>query len=89
MDEKRRAPRRRVLKAATIVFNDHRSVFNCTVRNLSETGALLKLDNTLSIPGRFSLVLEEHIVPCEVARRGLSELGVAFFAPMRWQALAA
>lgn len=39
--EQRQATRHRTLKGAKIVFNDGHSTISCTVRNLSETGALV------------------------------------------------
>jgi hypothetical protein len=78
MDEKRRSPRRRVLKTGSIVFNGGRSVMSCTLRNISDHGALLKLDNTLSIPSQFVLCFDRVSVHCEVIRRALGDLAVEF-----------
>ncbi|HWA18069.1 MAG TPA: PilZ domain-containing protein [Devosia sp.] len=81
MDEKRASPRRRVLKAGRIVFNDKQSVINCTVRNLSETGALLKVENALSVPSEFTLRFDESSASCRAVRRSLAEIAVAFLSP--------
>jgi hypothetical protein len=38
------------LKAGRIVFNQRRSVLDCTVRNLSSTGACPDVPSTVGIP---------------------------------------
>jgi hypothetical protein len=78
MDEKRRSPRRRVLKSATIVFNHNRSVVSCILRNLSDDGALLKVENSVTIPERFVLRFDGQIVECVSVRRTLTEIAVKF-----------
>ena len=50
-----KAPRRRVLKAGRIIFNDRRSVMDCTVRSFSQEGAGIDILNTRGIPDRFNL----------------------------------
>jgi diguanylate cyclase (GGDEF)-like protein len=50
-----RAPRRRVLKAGRIIFNDRKSVMDCTVRSFSSEGAGIDILNTRGIPDRFQL----------------------------------
>jgi hypothetical protein len=54
MDEHRIAPRRRQFKAGTIEFAG--GGIDCTVRNLSETGAALEVVSPLFIPDRFTLL---------------------------------
>jgi hypothetical protein len=58
MEEKRRSQRRRVLKTGKIVFNGGRSLIDCTVRNISETGALLRVMSPVGIPDQFVLLIE-------------------------------
>jgi hypothetical protein len=56
----RRSERRlRTLKAARIAFNLGRSVFDCTVRNLSPSGALLEVASTVGIPLRFEILMDQ------------------------------
>jgi hypothetical protein len=78
MGERRKSLRRRVLKAAKIVFNNDMSVVDCTVRNLSAEGALLVLPNTVGIPAHFDLVLEGDArrLACDVLWRHEQRLGV-------------
>jgi diguanylate cyclase (GGDEF)-like protein len=47
--------RRRVLKAGRIIFNDRKSVIDCTVRSFSTAGAGIDILNTRGIPDRFQL----------------------------------
>jgi hypothetical protein len=80
MEERRQFPRHRTLKSGKIVVQSGRSVVDCTVRNLSASGALLVIKNLTSVPEKFELVLEttgEHH-PCRVAWRGTDRVGVEF-----------
>ena len=76
-DEHRIAPRRRFLKAGRISFGGG-AAFDCTVRNLSETGAALEVISPVGIPERFTLVIEaDHLhVPCRVIKE--KRIGVRF-----------
>ena len=42
MEEHRRSPRQRVLKSGRIIYGGGSIVVDCTIRNLSETGARLQ-----------------------------------------------
>lgn len=78
-EDNRVAPRRRVLKGGKIVIKDGFSTFSCTVRNLSETGALLKVSSVVGIPDTFKLVMDDGArFDCTVVRRSAAELGVKF-----------
>lgn len=78
VEEKRAEPRRRVLKGARIVVAGQ-STFDCTVRNLSSIGALLKVSSVVGIPDHFDLVLDDgQRFSCAVSRRTATELGVSF-----------
>lgn len=86
-DQNRRiAPRRRVLKGANIVFNDGTYTLPCRVKNISETGAQLEFDRSfiLSVPDAFNLVIELDgtTVPCSVVRRQGDLVGVRFEGPI-------
>ena len=83
MDERRRAPRQRVLKTGTIFFNNGRSSTSCVLRNVSSGGALLKIENTLGVPAEFRLRFDGHLVDCVSVRRTVGEIGVAFVAPLQ------
>ena len=79
MPDNRREPRQRALKSGRIVFNNRYSVFDCTVRNLSPSGAMLIVTGQ-GIPDTFDLELEGGSVrhSCRVMWRKEDRLGVAF-----------
>jgi len=67
MDETRIAARHRVLKAGTIEFGG--GAIDCTVRNISQTGAALEVVTPLFIPGRFTLfVPSEKLLPPQLRK---------------------
>jgi hypothetical protein len=96
-DERRYAPRRRVLKAAVAAFNDRFCTVSCTVRDLSDTGARLRCDGSINVPDTFELIIEldGFEAACQVAWRKGSDLGVRFLgapkkvAPKRDQVISA
>jgi PilZ domain len=76
--ETRIAPRYRVMKAAMIEFTG--GPVNCTVRDISITGAALEVPSQTGIPAQFTLVVPDdglHL-PCHVVWRRDFRLGVAF-----------
>jgi hypothetical protein len=78
MVESRRTPRHRVLKATTIEFGG--GAIDCTVRNLSNTGAALEVSNQIGIPEKFALVVpgDGLHLPCHVVWRKGCRIGVTF-----------
>jgi PilZ domain len=77
MTERRISVRRKVLKGARIAFGGED--IDCTVRNLSETGAGLEVPNTLGLPPSFMLVIDRdgftrrcHPVWCNDRRVGVA-----------------
>jgi two-component system cell cycle response regulator len=79
-DPRRRAPRRRVLKTATIMTLNNMSVVSCTLRDMSETGARLRCLDQASVPKEFYLVFPVENTRClarVVWRRG-DEIGIQF-----------
>ena len=78
MDESRIAARHRVLKAGTISFGG--SAIDCTVRNLSETGAAIEVVTPLFIPDRFTLIIpsDQTKRPCHIVWRRERRIGLAF-----------
>ena len=77
-NEKRIAPRRRVLKPGSINFDGE--AIRCTIRNLSATGASLDVETPLSVPDCFKLVVdgEASDQPCRVVWRKERRIGVVF-----------
>jgi hypothetical protein len=78
-DEHRIAARQRVLKRGTIEFGG--GAIDCTVRNISATGAALDVTSPIGIPVRFNLVTEGNRLPCRVVWRKEKRIGVAFEKP--------
>jgi hypothetical protein len=90
--ESRRNQRQRTLKDGKIIFNENRSVINCIVRDVSPTGAKLKLAATTELPTEFKLLLvsENLIAPVTCVWRKGDLMGVHFLAepsrapPRKW-----
>lgn len=78
MDHQRIVPRRRIFKAGSIESGG--GVIDCTVRNLSETGAALEVLSPLYIPDRFTLAIrtDELKRACRVIWRKKNRIGIAF-----------
>lgn len=78
MEQKRIAPRMRVLKAASIEFGG--GAIDCSIRNLSKSGAALEVVSPLYIPDRFTLVVQTAQLkrPCHIVWRREKRIGVAF-----------
>ena len=78
MVETRIAPRYRISKAATIGFGG--GAIDCTVRDLSMTGASLQVSSQIGIPGKFTLAVpgDGLHLPCHVVWRRGYRMGVAF-----------
>jgi hypothetical protein len=79
MDEHRIVPRRRQLKGGKISFGNGAAI-DCTIRNLSESGAALEVDSPVGIPERFMLVVEadHRHLPSRVIWRKEARIGVHF-----------
>ena len=77
-DDRRTAPRRRILKSAKISFGG--GAIDCTVRNLSDTGAALDVISPVGIPDQFTLVIDSDNInsPCRVVWRKPHRIGVRF-----------
>jgi hypothetical protein len=78
MVETRRDARHRVLKAGSISFSG--GAIDCTVRNLSTTGAALEVTSQSGVPEKFSLAVPDDglLLPCHVVWRKAYKIGVRF-----------
>ena len=77
--ERRLYDRRRTFKGAKVLFNDNAVVAECTVRDLSETGAKLTFKTMYPLPKRFRVVINEvGIFDCEIMRISGLDFGVKF-----------
>jgi hypothetical protein len=83
MDEKRKVPRRRVLKEGKIVYADGLRVLDCTIRDISEDGARLLIANTVGLPDKFQLFEKTSglLYPASIAWRQPNSIGVHFDGP--------
>jgi hypothetical protein len=77
--ERRKFQRHRVLKGASISFNNSGAI-TCTVRNLSDGGACLDFGCAAGIPQNFTLVLDADQVvrQSRVVWKKADRIGVAF-----------
>jgi diguanylate cyclase (GGDEF)-like protein len=71
---------RRVFKAGQIAFNGGRSTIDCTVRNLSDSGANIEVVSFEGIPESFKLLIPADGISrhCKIVGRGDRRLEVAF-----------
>ena len=79
-DERRAVRRNRVYKGAIITFNKGQSAFECLVRNQSERGARLSMEQTFALPMSFTLAItvDRTARHACVVWRDPTEVGVRF-----------
>jgi hypothetical protein len=79
-DDRRTIKRTRVLRSAKIIVPRRSPVIHCTVQNINNGGACLKLANTFGLPETFDLTFEHGRTrrSCRVIWRTDDQLGVAF-----------
>jgi hypothetical protein len=77
--EKRTQARHRVLKGGWLAFHGGGGV-DCTVRNISRTGARVDVANPVGLPGSFTLLIEaDHFMRhCHPVWCHDTHVGVAF-----------
>ena len=82
MDENRTQQRRRVLKAGKILFANGACTLDCSIKNISEHGAMLQIENSVSVPDEFQLYEPSGLLLHEVrvVRRASRFIGVAITA---------
>ena len=78
MIEKRAAQRYRVFKGGMIAFEN--SDVACTVRNMSEGGAAIDLDSSVTLPQSFTLSItrDNFVRNCRPVWRNDRRIGLAF-----------
>lgn len=71
---------RRALLGGRIIFNNNSSVFDCVIREISETRAVLELGSTFALPQVFVLETKpfKHRYDCNVEWRTKSSVEVSF-----------
>lgn len=82
---KRNSPRLRVLKQGKIMLANNMTVIDCTLRDLSQTGAKLICADPGAIPNEFRLVLpaERTMRDAKVVWRRPDMVGVKFTSEAR------
>jgi hypothetical protein len=80
--DRRGSPRRKTRFKATIVHGEARETLDCTVRDLSETGARLRLEAPDALPGTFHLIwqADRAVLEVEAVWRSSAEMGVKFIS---------
>src|SRR5436305_11652083 len=79
-NERRARPRKLVLKAGQIISDRIAPTIDCTIRDISESGARLRLTSTTAVPKSFLLLIkgENVVVPVKRVWRNAHEVGVKF-----------
>jgi hypothetical protein len=78
-DERRIAPRRRVLKAAQVVYNNGGSVLECVVEDLSLTGARVSLASPAVLPEGIGIRFQDGTWrPARIVWKMADQMGVHF-----------
>jgi hypothetical protein len=79
MLEKRKHARFATEKPGALIWNSGQTSADCIVVNLSDTGACLRVSNTIGIPDEFYLTVDESSMRlCRVAWRTTHRLGVSY-----------
>lgn len=76
MTDKRREPRKRTFLKGRIVFNGGSSSMDCLVRDLSDSGARIAIDETLLLPEHFLLEIPQKDRTFTAALRWRDEDGL-------------
>lgn len=78
-DERRGATRRATFKAGEILLDDGRKV-TCIVRNISDSGCLIKLDNADALPDYVAIRIDLDAAPrpAEIVWRSSTLAGAMF-----------
>jgi hypothetical protein len=80
-EERRRTRRRRLFKGATISLNGLHTAIDCVIRDLSDAGARLGVENPVGVPDVFYLVVRGELVrKSRVVWRSARMIGVVFEA---------
>lgn len=84
-DDARAAPRRRILKSGVAAYSDRHVTLACLVRDISTTGARLRIEGSVTAPDTFELLipLDGLEANCQVVWRNGTDLGVKFVAAPR------
>ena len=80
----RKNPRRRVLKEGKLIFGKGHSVVDCTIDNMSDGGAHIRMTSSHGLPHDFYLVEANRgiIHKAEVAWRTTTGMGLRLLGPL-------
>jgi hypothetical protein len=83
--QKQRALRKRTYKQAYVYRDDLGGKKQCTLRNISETGALIEFSDVTNLPKNFILQVEldSFEVPSQIVRHANRHFGLLFIGPRR------
>ena len=78
--EGRKADRVRTFLRARIVFNNQNSTIDCTIKNISASGAKIEISNSTTIPGEFNLEIPARgqLLRARIMWRDADAIGVQF-----------
>ena len=79
-NERRQTNRSRVFQGAKLVFNGHQSIMDCSIRNRSEAGAMLRMSDWIALPKVFEVMMsgQPDSMKARLCWRKGDDLGVAF-----------
>lgn len=85
LPDRRSVKRRRVLKGGIVAFNNRHCAVPCSVRDISNAGARIRVESTFNVPDRFELIIEIDGLgaDCKVAWRKGNDIGVRFIGECR------
>ena len=80
MIERRQTARARVIYGGVIAYNGRQSTVDCTIRNFSEDGAKVELDNPAMLPDVIDLLIarKSRAFPAKITWRQAHQLGLSF-----------
>ena len=83
-EDKRIAPRQRVIKVAKLISLDRTRVVDCSVRNISKTGAQITVENQATVPREFYFLQPKENTMCQakVMWRREKSVGIHFTSAM-------
>ena len=82
MSEQKPMPRGRTFLAGKVISNYGQSTIDCTVRRISDTGAVIEMQSVLGVPEHFHLLIqgEGEPQPCRRSWQSENQVGVVFDA---------
>jgi hypothetical protein len=80
IEDLRRSPRLKAIKSGQIIVDGTGDALDCTIRNISEHGAMLRFADEVDLPEKVQLVILSHDihVRADVVWNNGAEAGIAF-----------